>query len=492
MDETASNTIMITLFLASYLLIKITRKRPKNLPPTPLSLPIIGHLHLLKKPLHQALNNLSQKYGPIISLRLGSHRAISISSASAAEECFTKNGAVFANRPHSLFGKYVSYNNTGLVLEDYNDHYRNLRRIVTVEVLSSNRLNKFLSIRADEVKFLLGRLYRVSCEGFARVELRPLLMDLASNIIMRMVVGKRYYGDETNAEEGRRFRKIVTDFEECFEMIYIGDVIPSLKWTDFGRSAKKYMNLGQRFDSFLQGLVDEHHMDKNRDTMINHLLAMQESDPHSYSDEIIKGLIQVLFLGGAETSGVTIEWAFINLLNNPRVLKKLKEEIDTKIGEDRLIEESDLPNLSYLQNVISENFRLCPVSPVLAHKSSEDCTIGGFDVPANTMLFANAWAMHRDPTVWDDPTSFKPERFENNGDQRFKLLAFGQGRRSCPGEGLAIRTINLTLGSLIQCFEWERVDGQEIDTRVKVTSVMIKAEPLQVICKPRPILHKLF
>lgn len=192
-----------------------------------------------------------------------------------------------------------------------------------------------------------------------------------------------------------------------------------------------------------------------------------------------------------ETTAMSLEWAISNLLDNPNVLMKAKAEINAQIGEDRLINESDLPKLNYLQSIISENLRLYPVAPLLApHLSSDDCTVGGFHVPSNTMLIVNVWAIQRDPNLWEDSTSFKPERFENGKAEAFKFLPFGLGRRACPGEGLAIRTMGLTLGSLIQCFEWETVDGKDIDMNEKTTITLSKAEPLETMCKSRPILDK--
>ncbi|XVF20609.1 hypothetical protein REPUB_Repub12eG0015500 [Reevesia pubescens] len=117
------------------------------------------------------------------------------------------------------------------------------------------------------------------------------------------------------------------------------------------------------------------------------------------------------------------------------------------------------------------SLRLYPAAPLLLpHMPSTDCTIGGYNVPRGTIVLVNAWAIHRDPKLWDDPTSFKPERFENDeklGEHSHKLMPFGLGRRACPGANLAQRVVGLTLGSLIQCFDWERVDGTEIDMTMK-------------------------
>nr|TKS15604.1 cytochrome P450 81D11-like [Populus alba] len=145
-----------------------------------------------------------------------------------------------------------------------------------------------------------------------------------------------------------------------------------------------------------------------------------------------------------------MEWALANLLNHPDVLRKAKAEVDAQVG-DRLIEESDFAKLHYLQSIIFENLCLCPVTPLIPpHMPSSDCTIGGYHVPAGTILFVNAWSLHR------DPTSFKPERFESAGRvDACNFIPFGMGRRACPGDGLAKRAMILTLGSLIQCFDWE-------------------------------------
>ena len=200
---------------------------------------------------------------------------------------------------------------------------------------------------------------------------------------------------------------------------------------------------------------------------------------------------QALLLAGTDTSAVTLEWAMSNLLNHPNVLKKAREEVDNQIGQEKLIEESDISKLHYLQSIISETFRLNPAAPLLVpHMSSADCTIGGYDVPRGTMLLVNAWAIHRDPKVWDDATSFKPERFENGNGETYKLIPFGIGRRTCPGAGLAQRTVSLTLGSLIQCFEWERVTEEEVDMTEVNGITMPKAVPLEAKCKARPVIHK--
>ncbi|CAI9770261.1 unnamed protein product [Fraxinus pennsylvanica] len=163
-------------------------------------------------------------------------------------------------------------------------------------------------------------------------------------------------------------------------------------------------------DAFLQGLIEEHRHNKNGNTMIDHLLSLQESQPEYYTDTIIKGIMTVMLNAGTNTSAVTIEWALSALLNHQEKLERAKAKIDSLVGNDRLVVESDLSKLHYLQAIISETFRLFPAAPLLVpHEASNNCKIGGYDIPRGTILLINAWTLHRDPTVWDEPTSLKLE-----------------------------------------------------------------------------------
>ncbi|KAJ6711282.1 FLAVONOID 3'-MONOOXYGENASE-RELATED [Salix purpurea] len=280
------------LFLLSTKFLLHKRKK-RNLPPSPFALPIIGHLHLLKLPIHRTLDSLSKKYGPIFSLQLGSYLAVVVSSPSMVEECFTKNDIVLANRPHFVGGKHIlSYTNTTMGSVGYGELWRNLRRISALEIFSSSRLTSLFSIRSDEVNILMRRLHSISSHSYAKVELKSMFLDLTSNVIMRMVAGKRYYGEDVEEiEEARIFREIVKEFFEYITMANVGDLIPFLQWVDFTGKLKKLDRLNKKMDMFFQGLIDEHRNHRERSTMINSFLTFQEQQPEYYTDEMIKGHI---------------------------------------------------------------------------------------------------------------------------------------------------------------------------------------------------------
>ncbi|XP_031267237.1 cytochrome P450 81Q32-like [Pistacia vera] len=488
------------VFLALYVITKHFLNKFQNLPPSPfLSLPIIGHLYLLKKPIHQTLYRISKQHGPIAFLQFGCRKVVVVSSPSAAEECLTKNDIIFAKRPRMTIGKILGYNYTILSWAPYGDHWRNLRKIAALQILSISRLQMFSGIPVDEAKILIRKLLHNQDQS---VELRTMFFELTLNVMMRMIAGKRYYGDNiADLEESKRFKEIHRETFKLAGTPCIGDYLPLFK-------SKKLENMLIKFqrkrDEFMQGLIEEHRRRRRgsghdsetdrKNTLIEVLLGLQESEPVYYNDEIIKGLMLIMLLAGTDTTVNAIEWALTLLLNHQEVLEKVQKEIDKHVGQERLIEESDLAQLPCLSNIINETMRMYPPSPLLLpHESSEKCVVGGFHIPQGTILFANLWAIQNDPKLWADPTKFKPERFEGveRGRDGFRLMPFGSGRRGCPGEGLGLTMFGLVLGSMIQCFQWMRTGEEMVDMTEGAGLTLSKAQPLHAKCRPRPIMFNL-
>nr|BAF98467.1 cytochrome P450 [Coptis japonica var. dissecta] len=485
------------LFISSILVIKfLVPKRYKNLPPGPPSLPLIGHLHLFKKPLHRTLAKLSDKYGHVLYLQFGSRPVLVVSSPSAAEDCLAKNDIIFANRPHLLMGKILGHDYTTLLWAPYGPNWRNLRKISAIELLSANRLQSYSDIRHDEVKSMVQRLSGQGNE-YRTVEMKTMIFELTLNVMMTMIAGKRYYGGQVEElEQAKRFQEIVQGTLAISGASNIGDFLPILSWIGIKGIEKKVWNLKEKRDKFLQELIEEHRISRSggmqtkekNATLIDVLLSLQETEPEYYTDEMILGIIWVLLAAGTDTSAVTMEWAMSLLLNNPQVIKKAQAEIDNNLEQGRLINESDVNKLPYLHSIITETLRIYPAGPLLVpHESSEECIVGGYKVPSGTMLLVNVWAIQQDPNIWVEPTKFKPERFDGFEGTRdgFKLMPFGSGRRGCPGEGLAMRVVALALGALIQCFDWERVGEEMVDMSEGPGLTLPKVHPLEAKCRPR-------
>ncbi|CAM8971665.1 unnamed protein product [Rhodiola kirilowii] len=484
----ASTFIFVVIYFCNNLVSQNQRKQP--LPPSPWSFPVIGHLHLLKNPLHRTFKSLSDQYGPVYGLKLGNQYTVVVSSPAAVEECFQRNDVVLADRPQLRSGKHLNYDSTTIGAANYGDHWRNVRRISNQEVFSVPRQNMFLTLRQSEVKSMIKSLFCMTRQGMQKVEMKSRLSELAFNIIVGIVTGKRYFGEGVqDSAEAKEFREMIREIFELSAASNPGDFSPFLRWIDFGGYEKKMIKLKKRIDRILQNLIDECMRNDGgvEQSMLKNILTLQEKDSASISDKTIKGLMVVMITAGTDTTAVTIEWAMTLLLNNPEKLKKARSELDAMINSGRLVDEADLPKLTYLQAIVNETLRMCPAAPLLVpHYSSAECTIQGFHVPRGTMLFVNAWAIHRDPEVWEDPWIFKPERFENVEETyAYKLIPFGVGRRSCPGASMAHKVVRLALATLVQCFDWERIGEEEVDMGEADGLTMPKLKPLEAMCQPR-------
>lgn len=193
-------------------------------------------------------------------------------------------------------------------------------------------------------------------------------------------------------------------------------------------------------------------------------------------------------MAGSETTSSTIEWALTELLSNPESLNKAKAELGQAVGADRTFEEDDIDNLPYLKAVIKETLRLHPPIPFLVpRRAMEDTNFQGYHIPKDTQVLVNAWAIGRDPEVWDEPWSFKPERFLGSTvdykGQNYELIPFGAGRRMCAGVPLAHRMLHLILGSLLHKFDWELDCKEKIDMNDRMGITVRKAEPLIAVPK---------
>ncbi|PIM99210.1 Cytochrome P450 CYP2 subfamily [Handroanthus impetiginosus] len=488
---TLSCIILAPLLFLLILKHHLAKKKTYNHPPSPPSLPIIGHLYLIKEPLNQTLQALSAKSAAI-------RKVLLVTSPAAVNECFTKNDIVFANRPSTLSTKHFSYNYTTISIAPYGDHWRNLRCLAALEIFSPSRITTFTNIRRRELMLLLNEFLRDSKNGGGKtmVDLKSKFIELAFDVLSMTIAGKRYYGENVeDAEEARRVRFIMREMLEYSGNTNLGDLLPFLQWVDFQRLERRFKELMKKLDKFMQDLVNERQemvvKGECKRTMNDYLLSLQEEEPEYYTDEVlIKGIVMVLLVAGKDTMSISMEWAMSLLLNHPDSIKKIKAEIDANIPEYHLLDEQDLPKLTCLQNVITETLRLYPPVPsLIPHEVSEDCKVGGYDVSKGTMLLVNLWAIHRDPSLWEEPTKFMPDRHEMRKEEGF-MLPFGGGRRKCPGGGIATRVLGLTLGTIIQVFEWERVGEDLVDMTAGTGFSIPKVEALEAMCKPRDVLTK--
>ncbi len=158
--------------------------------PGPPNWPIVGSLFYLSNPLHCSLEELAKKYGPIMYLRLGCLNQIVISNAEMAMEVLKNHDVDFASRPLSVGGKHISFDWNDIIFTPYGDHWRLLRKICTTKLLTKARLNSFELERQEEVAYMVENII-THCQEGKPVEVKPILLQLTTNNICRMLFGKR-------------------------------------------------------------------------------------------------------------------------------------------------------------------------------------------------------------------------------------------------------------------------------------------------------------
>ncbi|XXG55712.1 hypothetical protein AAC387_Pa03g3316 [Persea americana] len=514
MEELAISYQVIIGFVVFFSLYSLWQGKKKNVAntkqaPEPAGgLPIIGHLHLLGggKPLYRVLGAMADKVGPVFLLRLGVIRVLVVSTCEAAKECFTTNDQALASRPTYAAGKYLGYDFALFGFSPYRPYWREMRKIATVELLSSRQLELLKHVRAAEIDVCMKELYSAWASNGNRpvkVEMKQQFMDVSFNIVVMMIAGKRYFGKNIRGDEdeARRFQQGILEFFRLGGMILLSDSLPFLKWLDLGGYESAMKKTAKEMDSIMGSWLEEHRRMRlsgdveGREDFIHVMLSTLEGAKLSADydqDSIFKALSLNLIAAGTDTTAVTLTWTLSLLLNNPDVLKKAQDELDTHVGKDRNVDESDINNLVYLQAIIKETMRLYPAGPLaVPHLAMESCYINGYYVPAGTWMIPNIWKLQRDPRMWSDPEQFRPERFfTTQADvdfkgQHFKYIPFGSGRRFCPGILMATQVMHLTLARLLHGFDAVSPLGEPVDMTEGPGISMPKATPLEVLFTPR-------
>ncbi|KAF2307136.1 hypothetical protein GH714_025034 [Hevea brasiliensis] len=373
-----SPLVLYFIALAIFLYLCFLNLRTSHrLPPGPKPWPLVGNLpHLGPKP-HHSMAALAQKYGPLMHLRMGLVDVVVAASASVAAQFLKAHDANFSSRPPNSGAKY------------------------------------------EEVAALTRALARAS--PTEAVNLGQLLNVCTTNTIGRVMLGRKVVGDGSGGRDQKAvdFQSMVRELMVLSGVFNISDFVPALEWLDLQGVAAKMKKLHRRFDAFLTEIVEDHKINgfngAEMHNMLSTLISLKEegdSDGLKPTDTEIKALLLNMFTAGTDTSASTVEWAIAELIRHPRVLAKVQQELDSVIGRERLVTESDLAQLTYLQAIVKETFRLHPATPLsLPRIAANSCEINGYHIPKNSTLLVNIWAIARDPTIWADPLKFKPERF---------------------------------------------------------------------------------
>nr|AVX32611.1 cytochrome P450 VoCYP71BE87 [Valeriana officinalis] len=370
-----------------------------------------------------------------------------------------------------LLQKVLWYDSTSIAFSSYGDYWRQLRKICTMNLLSTKRVEQLRSIREEEA---LNLVRRISTNGDSLpFNLSKAIFNLTSTVTSRAAFGNKNKDQE-------EFEVVLDQVLKALGGFNIGDMYPKAKLLHKITGARASMNkIQKRVDRILQNILVDHRNRKQEsltddyEDLVDVLLRIQNEDQLQFpvTDNCIKAVILDVFGGGSETSSAATEWAMSEMVKNPHIMKRAQAEVRKVFDEKRNVDETGLGELKYLQCVIKETLRLHPPLPLLVpRENSAECEVNGFLIPANCKVIINAWAISRDPKYWVDAEIFKPERFMDNSidyqGTNFGYIPFGAGRRICPGMSFGMANIELPLAQLLFHFNWKlpnESNQEEID-----------------------------
>ncbi|KAL5230319.1 hypothetical protein ABZP36_029095 [Zizania latifolia] len=445
-----------------------------NLPPGPWTLPVIGSIHHLIRShssIHQSMRTLAGKHGPFMQIWLGEVPAVVVSSPEVAQEVLRNQDVTFADRfVNTTIGMIFA---NDLAFCPYGEQWRQLRLLCTQGLLTVARVKSFQRIRESEVASLVRDMATSAATGGDAVNLTERIGQLVNDIVLRCSVG----GQSKHRDE---YLDALHTALSQVTWLTVADIFPSSKLARLlGTAPRKAVTCRKKIECILKQIIQGRKEIVDRGTsncdetarnecFLDILLRLQKEGktPIPITNEVIIMLLFDMFSGGSGTSSSILDWTMAELIRSPRVMTKACDEVRRACQGKNTILEDDVIRLNYLKMVIKESLRLhCPLPLLAPRKCRETCKVMGYDVPKDTTVFVNAWAICRDPKYWVDAEEFKPERFEDMSidlkGNNFEFLPFGSGRRMCPGMSLGQANIELPLASLLYHFDWKLPNEME-------------------------------
>jgi cytochrome P450 len=220
-------------------------------------------------------------------------------------------------------------------------------------------------------------------------------------------------------------------------------------------------------DQVVRGIITNRrsHNTDTGDLLSMLLLARDEETGQGMDDQQVRDEVITLLIAGYETVSTALTWTWYLLSQYPDVERQLHAELDTVLGGHLPMVEH-LPRLSYTRMVLEEALRLYPPAWIFGRKAIAEDEIGGYFIPANSIIVLSPYMTHRHPAFWANPEVFEPERFtpeRSAGRPHYAYFPFGGGPRVCIGNNFALMEMQLILATVAQRYTLRLVPGHTVE-----------------------------
>ncbi|CAD5124560.1 DgyrCDS12835 [Dimorphilus gyrociliatus] len=380
------------------------------------------------------------------------------------KETLVKSSTAAAGRPGPETSLYlVNPEAKGILNRDYSQEFVSQRQ-ACLQILRNFGFGKRSS--EDRIQEEALALTNKLLEYDKPLNPTSIIQNSVANVICNMVFGSRYEYNNSI------FDKLISNLNFMASFQYhkcIALYLPFMaKYSTYLQTNIKCQT---EIIEFIQSEIDKNqeylrNEEEQENFIYSYLKLMKEkSDDSSFSTEQLKFVVFDFFFGGTETTATAISWALIYLANRPELQRRLQEEIDRVIG-DGVVSLHNKNETLLLDAFIQETLRIStPVPMTVLHKAIADLSVNGLHLPKGALFTANLHSVLHDETIFKEPETFNPDRFIQNDNilRPDELIPFGLGKRLCLGEQLAKQELYIFIASLIQRFEFSRVDEEKIN-----------------------------
>jgi cytochrome P450 len=426
-----------------------------HLPPGPPRLPVVGNVFQFRRDPLTFVSGVQRSFGRLATIHMGNAPVVLFFRPDHVRYFLVDQAGNFTSSQFNQNLRQVL--GDGLLTID-GDFHRQQRRLIQ-PAFHKRRVEGYAAIIVQHTQEMLDREWQPG----ARIDISQVMRDLTLRIVAKSLFDVDL--KEDHPELGEAFTRVI---ENPVSLPFSIRTLPvDLPFTVYG----KHMEGLRILNAYVYGLIKRRRAE-GRDTgdVLSMLLSAQE-DGVSMTDRQIRDQTMTLFAAGHETTANALAWTFYLLSEHPAVTAKLAAELHSVLS-GRAPGVDDLPNLPYLDRVVSESMRLYPPAWTVGRRAIEPFELEGYRFPAGTTAMLSQWVLHRLPDIWGDPTAFRPERWDPQNGQKIPAGAyfpFGAGPRMCIGMPFAQLEARLLLAIILQHYSPKLVPGYPVVPRPRVT-----------------------
>ncbi|NJM73880.1 MAG: cytochrome P450 [Scytonema sp. RU_4_4] len=442
-------------------------------PPGPRGLPIVGCLpQMMSNPI-QFLSGAAREYGGVVRLgSVGPQQLFLISDPDCIKyivlehaENYTK-GSNFKDDTIDLVFR------NGLVSSEDPLHRRHRRMMQPA--LHRQQISTWVNLMIEHIDQMLKEWHNIG--PGVPIDVTAHMLRMTQKVILKVLMDIE---GEESAELTDAWNIIFAyHCARLWSWFKLPVKVPTPKNREFLQAVRFIDDLINRKIQERQQSGEEHN------DILSILLKARDESGEPMSQEQLRDEINSLIGAGFETSGMSAVWTWYLLSQNPSAESKLHEELATVLG-GRTPTAEDLPNLKYTRMVLEETMRLYPVVWINSRSNIADDEIGGYHIPAGSLLILSPYVTHHLPAYWENPNDYEPERFSQEhsiGRPRHAYFPFGGGPRQCMGDVFAMVELQLLFAMAAQQFRLRLVPNQQIEIDSRLTlrprhGVLMTLEP---------------